>query len=651
MPFTAIVNGDIMEPTKDYEIYNSMNETICAIRLHDRGPTFDMSILDNDNNILNGPMPFDKRILAQDGTFKAITKRIKKLLLFDTLDESIVLIQINDILGHFIPESEKKKTEVIKTVESVVKEAISSPMLIAEKIQKINPIWFDPSRNIWLWDKELKNYDRVDETDILCGIDKVIQVDGIYKSKVKSEILECIRMTGRNRFVDEPDKKWIQFHNCVIDITNNTNFEPTPDYFFTSPMPHNCGESEDTPIIDKLFTDWVGEDYKQTLYEICAYCLYDHYPIHRIFTFIGTGRNGKGQFMTLLKRFIGSNNCISTDLDRISNSRFETAKMYKKKAAFIGETNFNTLSKTNMLKSMSGGDTVPGEFKGRDSFDFVNSAKIIIATNALPETTDKTEGFYRRWMIIDFCNRFSEGKDVIDEIPEWEYENLAFKSIRILNELLKNGTFTNEGSVADRTARYEAKSNPLNKFIEDSCILDVNEMMPYWYLYDRYSEHCDDAGHRKLTKKEFSQKLKNLGYDTKQARFKKEVSAIYKNCEPDEMEESPNWQAVLGIGWDFCRQCSPCRPPFTPFPPIENRVGSSSTSSTSSTNDNKFHLSIKVVKDALIDCEDKNHICSIPDIESFCTRLGVKNSIDVLDHMISNGFLLKIDDLTVRLVL
>jgi len=403
-------------------LYNSMDDVIGSVKIIDRdGSTINVSISDSgdENKIV---FDLDKRVLAQKNTETALVKRIKKVLKltdFDELDESVLRIRTNDIFGSYmIQEESKPEPEPKKQIEEVIKETLSNPMTIAAKIQTMNPIWFDQTRNIWMWDKTEKKYNMIDETDVLCGIDNAIIVDGIYKSKVKNEIMECIRMTGRKRDVKETCLEWIQFKDAVVDIRSNELFEPTHSHFFASPIPHNHGEDCETPTIDKLFTDWVGEEQKQILYEICAYCLYDHYPIHRIFTFIGTGRNGKGQFMTLLKRLIGEENALSTDLDRIANSRFETANFYKKKVAFIGETNFNTLNRTNTLKMLSGGDVVPGEYKGKGIFHFVNTAKIIIATNALPETTDKTEGFYRRWMIIDFCNKFEEGRDVINEIPE-----------------------------------------------------------------------------------------------------------------------------------------------------------------------------------------------------------------------------------------
>ena len=111
-------------------------------------------------------------------------------------------------------------------------------------------------------------------------------------------------------------------------------------------------------------------------------------------------------------------------------------------------------------------------YKNKDPFEEKNYAKIIIATNNLPATTDKTIGFYRRWLIIDFPNQFSEKIDILDEIPEEEYQALALKCVHILKDVLEKREFFNEGSIEDRMKKYEDKSNPLERFLKEYTIED-----------------------------------------------------------------------------------------------------------------------------------------------------------------------------------
>jgi len=214
----------------------------------------------------------------------------------------------------------------------------------------------------------------------------------------------------------------------------------------------------------------------------------------------------------------------------------------------MGETNYSTLTKTNMLKQLSGGDLVSCEFKRKDAFDFYNTAKIIIATNSLPDTTDRTDGFYRRWLLIEFKNRFREGKDIIDEITEDEYENMARKCVRILKDLLSHGTFTGEGSVEERMQTYERLSNPVNTFLETSCVLKPDEYCPTWFLYQKYCDYQEKAGYRQLSEREFSTQLKSMGYEIDQKAYNFEMKKQFGYTEDD--GKRSNWRTVYGIGFN-----------------------------------------------------------------------------------------------------
>jgi putative DNA primase/helicase len=262
--------------------------------------------------------------------------------------------------------------------------------------------------------------------------------------------------------------------------------------------------------MDRIFKEWVGEKYVKTLYEILAFCLLTDYPMHRMFCFIGSGLNGKGCFLRLLEKFIGKRNVCSTELDTLLNSRFEITRLYKKLACIMGETNFNELTKTSILKKLTGQDTIGFEYKNKTPFEERNYAKILIATNNLPETTDKTIGFYRRWLIVDFPNQFDESKNILAEIPEEEFNALASKcALLILPDLLKERKFTNEGEIADRQKLYEDKSNPFDKFWND-CVdtSDPQANTARWEFEKKFNDWCVENRFRKVSDRLISQKMK-----------------------------------------------------------------------------------------------------------------------------------------------
>ena len=385
---------------------------------------------------------------------------------------------------------------------------------LAKQFLNVQPLFYNTSKMWWMWNKKESKWFIVDDVDILNLVNHNSHANTIRPHE-RNEIIEGLKQEGRRLNPIEGEKTWVQFKDNIIDINTNKKFKATSKYFVTNPIPFSLGDSEDTPVMDKLFEEWVGKDYIKTLYEILAYCCLPDYPIHRIFCFIGAGCNGKSQFLSLLRKFIGSDNCCSTELDTLLHSRFEKTRLYKKLVCQMGETNFNEMSQTSLLKKLCGGDLIGFEYKNKDPFDAENYAKIIIATNTLPSTTDKTLGFYRRWLIIDFPNRFKETNgDIINKIPLIEYNNLAKKCVKILKELLKQYKFHKEGSIEDRAKKYEDKSNPFEKFWTEKIEEDFDSHIFKFDFKDEFNSWCKSNGLRKMSEKEIKHKMDEKNIET-----------------------------------------------------------------------------------------------------------------------------------------
>jgi len=384
---------------------------------------------------------------------------------------------------------------------------------LAQQFLKVQPLYYDKTKLWWIWNFDLQCWELCDEVDIMNYISDNSEADTINSTE-RNEILEALKQVSRKNKPLPIPETWIQFKNYIIDIITGDKIKVSNKYFVTNPIPWELGELEDTPIIDRIFEEWVGKKYVKTLYEIIAYCLLNGYPIHRIFCFIGAGLNGKSKFLELLRKFIGDNNCCSTELDVLIASRFEVTRLHKKLVCQMGETNFGELSKTSLLKKLSGGDLIGFEYKNKNPFEDINKAKIIISTNNLPTTTDKTIGFYRRWMIIDFPNTFSEKKDILLDIPDFEYENLCLKCCKILKELLEKREFTNEGTIEERKQKFESRSNFLEKFIKDMVEESINGYITKADFYKKFSAWSNENRHREMSEISLSKAMKELGYES-----------------------------------------------------------------------------------------------------------------------------------------
>jgi len=431
-------------------------------------------------------------------------------------------------------ETQSKRQQVIEVME------IFGRLGQAKEYHKRNPFAYDRAGLFWIWNAEDKCYAQSDETDILNNIRKVLNVDTI-ESKAKNEIITALKQIGRERLPKELPIHWLQFKKNVVDIKTGLEFEASPEYFFTSPIPWDVGESEETPTIDKLFGEWMFKQDVQdmtwvnTLQEVTAYAVEDSAFMQTIIWLCGAGCNGKGSYFNFLMKFLGEKNICSSELKTLVTRNFETSALYKKKAVVMGEVDSYDLTNTNLLKQLSGEDLIRYEFKGKTPFSQKSTTTCLIASNALPVTPDRSNGFYRRNLVIDFPNVFNVGKDIVGEIPDVEFHNFAKKSIRILKELHERGNFTNGGTIEERKKRFEERSNPIVHFITMNCTESPEDYQIFSEFMHKFQDYLKSIRLRPMSSIQISKALKMEGYDIRARHIiinknTKEEEDIHTSC-------------------------------------------------------------------------------------------------------------------------
>jgi len=438
---------------------------------------------------------------------------------------------LNKVWKMLIEECDWLPREELDDYTGILKNKKGSPFLVFEKelqaleFIKRQPLFFDKSCMWWIWNFEDSKYELTDKTEILSNINNCIGVN-VINSRERSEIINALELIGRKSMPENLPNQCIQFKDKICYIKTGEIFNSDPMYFSTSPLPWNIGNSEDTPTMDKYFLEWVGEEFIRTLYEIIAYCACSNQFMQRMIALVGGGSNGKGTFIKLLKKFIGKSNCTSSELRVLSENNFETSALYKKLVCEMGEVNHDDLQNSNQIKKLSGQDDIRYCFKGKTAFTEESQTTCLINTNSLPISRDKTVGFYRRWLIIDFPNQFPIKEGLIEMIPEVEFENLAKKSITILNEMYKTMKFTNEGTIEERKKKYEERSNPVISFVEDCCIEEDDKYTSLKVFRKLFNEYLIKRHLRIQTAKEIKNTLIEEGYDVRRTT-KYSVTDIY----------------------------------------------------------------------------------------------------------------------------
>mgnify|MGYP003132867914 CR=1 FL=1 len=463
-----------------------------------------------------GGLNYFRELAGKYDTFAEVKSNLDLELTKDIL--KLKEVDLKEVWKKDFKEGEKQQKEIDRDHKKE-KSKNQNPFFIFEKeaqaidFIKHQPLFYDRKDIWWLWNFKEKKWEITDKTDILNGIKK-LGVNTI-NSKDKVEILNALQQSGRENLPTELSNCQIQFKDKIINIKTGQETEASSEYFSTNPIPWKIGESEETPNIDKYFKEWVGEEYVKTLYEVIAYCSCSEQFLQRMIALVGGGSNGKGTFIKLLKKFVGKENVAASELSLLSSNQFETSMIYKKLLCEMGEVSYDDLKNTNQIKKLSGEDDIRYCFKGKTPFSNCSPTTCIINTNSLPNTPDKTIGFYRRWLIVDFPNQFKIKEGLIETIPEEEFNNLAKKVISILKQLYENHAFTNEGDFEERAKRYENRSNPVMQFVKDYCNEEAESYTSLKLFHKELVKFLVDNHLRMLSVKDVKKILTDEGFDVR----------------------------------------------------------------------------------------------------------------------------------------
>jgi len=326
--------------------------------------------------------------------------------------------------------------------------------------------------------------------------------------------------------------------NGVIDLSTGKIQKHDKSYKATIAIPITYDAEAKCPRIDKFIGEIVEEKDIPLLHEIPAWCLTPYSGIQRLVILLGEGANGKTVYLEMVRRFLGRNNCTAYSLQSLTTNRFAIAGLFGKLANISPELPSNVLKQAGPLKTLTGGDTIEGEKKYKDSFNFINTAKMIFATNTPPEISEDTLAVWRRFVVVDFPFMFkgkAADKNLLSKVTtEQELSGLLNKVLEGLKRLKVNEDFTYSQSVEDTRSKYILASNPAVAFMDNYCEFDVWARITKEELYQAFMRFCEDNKLPGIAKKAFGHKIKRAyslseEHDSwRGIKLKEEVSNLLK---------------------------------------------------------------------------------------------------------------------------
>jgi len=302
----------------------------------------------------------------------------------------------------------------------------------------------------------------------------------------------------------------------------------TPKFFNVVKLPYAYDPSAECPQWLKFLNEVLDgqEGYILLLQLWTGYLFRPDLKEQKFLLCCGDGANGKGVLFEVIQSLVGRENCSQVPLTRFSSpfslySTFGKVLNATNESSHIIEDEAETI-----LKSFVAGDSFTFERKFKEPVSATPTAKIMISTNALPRFNDKTEGIWRRILLVPFKRVFKEteqNKDLADILKK-ELSgilNWAFAGLQDLNDA---GGFIVPTENKELIEDYRQEADPARAFLLDNYApSDNGDYVVCSELYTHYKKYCEENGYHALGNRGFGKQVMRIFPDIERKRISGEM--------------------------------------------------------------------------------------------------------------------------------
>lgn len=343
------------------------------------------------------------------------------------------------------------------------------------------------------------------------------------------QVLKARHVTARlpGRFVD-PDGTFLNLPNGLLDWKQQVLLPHNPLVPSVHRIPVPWDTDASCPATLRFLEQLFGEDPAMIEFveEIAGAVLYGGAPFHqRAIMLLGGGKNGKGSYLKWLQGLVGARNVTHVKPQALDNERFATAELYGKLANLAGDVAPTAFKQAERFKEVTAGDTINAEHKYGQPFSFIPVSTVIASFNEMPATADRSDGFFRRWLVLPFPHRFVDAAEATGAMEErlrdkhaaeavlTHEELLGFlvRAVRGLQRLEARGDFNPPATVKKATDQFREHGDPMVDFLREHYVASPDAFLPRAFIKTAYDVHCDTSGTKPLGPARFYEHLPSAG--------------------------------------------------------------------------------------------------------------------------------------------
>ena len=391
-------------------------------------------------------------------------------------------------------------------------------------------------------------YEEVPKEDIKCKLSSFLQNLDETKKKVTTHLLGDVLanlngqvhldstielptiMNGEKGYL--PARHLISMKNGILDLKKLTEGHERPllerswQLITRSSLPYDFDpiarcprwlkfleEIQPDPGVRDLLQEWFG-------YNMVYDTTYNKFAL-----FVGEGANGKSVCCVVLRELLGGKNVSAVGLESFNPTRtFPLAITIGKLANIVEEIGETSKPAVGILKQFTSGSTMTIERKGVDAFNSIPSARLTFATNALPQFVDRSNGLWRRILLIPFNTQILDEKKQDKRLVDPSFWRQSGELSGIFNwglsglaRLRKNCKFTEPQICLEAKNSYQKECNPAQSFLNDHCEASNGAELPLAPLYSLYHTHLTSNGQKPLGSPQFAKEIRKVFPDARRS--------------------------------------------------------------------------------------------------------------------------------------
>ena len=376
------------------------------------------------------------------------------------------------------------------------------------------------------------------------GADRIIsksarKINSNIKRADIAEITEYIRDIRGYVSLSEfdADPLIVNVRNGLYNLRTRTLQEHDHQYYSMMQIPHRYDKGVIPYRFLKFLTSCHPDDMRKvkTVIEMMSLCLIRDDIAEKSFLNVGSGSNGKSICLEFLGCVLGKANISTDSIHEISYDRFATSDLLGKFANICADIESHELKNTGNLKKIISGDRIRGQKKYGHAFPFEPSVKMIFSANQLPEVFDDSDGFYRKWEIIQWDKRFfgSDRDFSVKTIKSDKNELSGMLGIMLYHAgiLSKTNRLSYARSTKETRELWKEKSDPIELFVSTEIRRNTEARSSVYDVYVRYKAWCMEMDRIPATNTKFNKTMQNNGYEKKVARLDGTSKHCWLGCE------------------------------------------------------------------------------------------------------------------------